>query len=1673
MTKLYNNDKPFFVGPDIERSTEEAHLITCDHPKMKELGLFAFTTGTLYDWLHTKKEGVENIDYDVLEQANIDIQADGGSEEDRRVFNLSQLEGYDNLKVFIHGYSSMEGVRDYPKAPPQLFFSLQNYVGFEREDEEDGCGIATYVYEGGKWVLQEDNCREGCISKAPTLTTGDQRILDDGGTLPPRPVFCSEDPNFTDNREKAETYNGSFKAWRNEGRNGKYYEYKIIDQSQAPLTWEFREGSESYDFNDLKIDELQSINQLSNSEIYSPTLVGGKNGIKYNRGSLFKNSTTVTKEKPLKRLTMNGEPRVKKYLLEISDDPNVSEMDYALEPNINAYADTVDPSFRFIQCLIELNNYVNLLVEDKAKLNQDYDDWSVTDRARYRFINDIKSSGGSNGKRGYFEWKSNIGFIIDVIPEVLTPCVKYETVTFKLHLYDKYRKKDSSRKIAQTDTVLVAPKRTAFGLEYKEKEDAGFTPTTSNPDPNNQTAAELQTNYVPLEGKFESGTSQVFAVILADLPAAQQPSVDELLTQDEEFLLSSNTGLGPSIGSGVVVSMQNANPMQWMPDFERPKNCRTEDDEDRNQKIILTIHNVTSSSFKKGDNVILQKLDGVWVPLLTSTDERQTLLAPADPKWDFMYLMTDSTYYFRNHHWIYEQKFGPNTSDINWESFTKSSPDSYEKSFYYWYYDVAEQGVIYNNPTHPRIINIDDNKNRFSDVEKYAQVVNGYLQVTSWDFMGVNIGGTRRNSFNTLPQSETYESAYIIDESDASEETYLEGVNGNHLSCTQFSFNQKGEPFENDGIGGRTNSYPFFGCVFPDGYLGGSEYALLMQDVDDKDFFLTPKNYKSTSSQYNHKAKVPFFYATNGKPFENLVDLRNEGFYPDSTKITHQELGMFPEGEGGTLKHLPADIGTNAAPSGGKNGSPISNIAAIAALNYELGVDFRNAVGAYFSNDVETEQPNRYSWMHKKDKLVGDEPGLNLKITSGNKLDFDYGYQDSAFDIEPANPLRIEFRPLSTEVYSTFEAFNLVTNGSDLSMVNKVESYLALLRNQVEGVDLNFVRGEFSLGGYSFNKNYFTSLLEPLFSPAALFRAKDALRVKPNINNAPIVGDNTLQGLFRSGASTSNNDRGLRYNKDLVDFEWNFLPDDITHAPQSYWDETWMQEGILRPAGAVGVIGAVATVATRDTLQFATENALGLDNYLEPGGLLAGATYGRSYRDGDYSTLNSINLFAKVYQQWPREQTIYDPRFFAVHHFNAGVEKSRTDINDIKQDWYLNGVVIEEGSEAFNNAQSAYPSGKFQVDRSETPVDFRIITTHANIALQDAGELDLNSFVYSDSRQTVINNSSADLPMTSLRDNKEHWRVNPQRRGKLLPYSYQFLTIGVNNTVGIKTKIVDHDLMVEGDQPKIINVADTDIVIVNRGSGYNKKDSFEVSGGEGGGVVLSAIFDDDDNISGFKVEEGGLGFGLDDFGLSDQSLRFEFGETPSSATLSIVHRNVESGGAGLVAYVLRGTIIKSPVLTDEKPAQPLSATGPIKLTPPPPLFNDSVLQTQLTDPKNQSFTVNPDLKSSNDQYDIFLHFHNDISHTRFNDYGHSTGPQQLEQMVRLNILTNGTSNTLTSNSSEENQGAGGFNPGEGADQFAGDDWAMNSNNFDAPGGGIFGGMGGGFGGGAGGFGFGR
>jgi hypothetical protein len=1635
MNNLYSNGKSTFNGYSVSTSNEDSHLIATDSSLMNKMGLFAFTTGTLYDWLHTTKDGnIIPFDHASLWQKAFDEVEDGEEKLSDMKSRMQALTAkYPNFRLFSHAYTSLPGVTPPEKSPPQLFFSLQNYLGYTREDDEEGCGTSTYINDGTSWSLQEQNCREGCFSEPPKdLTPPEENLIKSEGSVT-RVVLCEKNPNFVNDTEvKQDTFNGYFTAWRNEGRTGRYIQYNVIDQSDDPSLWRFDEGEEKYVFSDLEIDFFHSALQLQQDG--NIDLVGADRGIRFNRGSLYIDGRTTI---------VDGKKVV------INDNPNISEMDYSLEPFVQGWVDTQDEfeSYRFIQSLIEMNNYVNLLVAYKESKGIKYETWSKVEKARFRFIEDIRSS-----KDGCFTWKSNIGFIID--SDILYNCIHYETVTFKLYLYHPRNKKDSSRKIAQKESILIAPKKTALGLEYVEKDEKGHVPKTANPDPKNETAAQLDTHFVPLTNSFESGTTQVFGRMVEDLAAAQQPTLDQMLNEDDEVLLHPETGLGVQTGKAIVITMQNANPKQWMPDYQLPKTCRG----DNKEKVTLEVHNPTSTSFKAGDNVMLQKIDGVWIPsFLPLGEAASTVLSPADPKWSFTYLITNSTYFFRNHWWYFDNDlYGPRTGDSNWRNHVKNTPGSYEKSFYRWYYRDEETGSIYKNSDNPEIIDITDNKERYSEeFDKQAQVVNGYFQVTSWDFMGENIGGTRRKGSHqgysgkdnpVLAEPELPHSDWGWAEiTDGNKDQIFNSEYGNALSTTQFSYDTEGNPFEGDGIGGAFNSYPFFGCVFPEGYRGQSHYQVLM-DLE-KDFFLQPKNMGKVAGLYDNSSAA-FFWPTVTPPFLNVNNVKNAGFDQNGRPITHQEVGMFPQGEDGSLKHLPADIALNAGPSG-KYGSPITDIGLIGSLNYHLDQSFRLRVADYFSVDEETGQPNRYAWMHKK-----PQNKANIAMTSGNVGDFDYSWEDYAFDIQPANPLKIEFRPLNLEVYATFEGWQ--SDGQP---------------NYTYGA-VNLDRGAFSEKGYQLLQSYYDSSKQnkpPLISPVALYRNGKQLFNPAVRGAAQNPEEKRLTPLYQDRKPDDPvNQQGLRYNVDLQYEEWDFLPEDLTHAPQSYWDDGWMQN-ILRPAGGIGIIAAVATVATRDTLQFVVDNALGLDSYLEPGGLLANAQYSRSFRDGDYSTLNTTNLFARVYQQWPRELTIYDPRFFAIHHFNPGVEKSDLNKHPVDFDWYLNGIKVKEedlSSEDFENTPLIYPSGKFMVDKKEFSVDFRIPTDYDN---KPIGSERVGYSVFSDSVDSELKNKGALNSLVKIRKNKNHWRVNPQRRGKLLPYSYKLHTIGINKDKNVY--FIDHEDMQEAKVVKISPTA-VSIVVVDRGSGYKSKDVFEVEGGEGGGVILVPTIDEEGRISGFDIKDQGTGFRPQDFLSSDTMLEYVGGGSAPAGPLKIVPKELQSEGTGLKAYVLCGQLIETKVVTDEKPKEALSTTGPIKLTASPPLFNRFQLQPQLTEQKNQSFTINE--KSQNDEYDIFLFFHNDISHTRIHEYTHSLGPQQIEQMARLEIRTNAGAGSDTANNLGTLQDQGGvnfgFKPGEGADQFAGNDNIINSNNPDGLGG-MFGGgdilggggLGGGFG----------
>tara|TARA_Y100000361_G_scaffold154343_1_gene179784 strand:- start:821 stop:5278 length:4458 start_codon:yes stop_codon:yes gene_type:complete len=1356
-------------------------------------------------------------------------------------------------------------------------------------------------------------------------------------------------------------FTASFYAWRNDGRNGEYILVK--NTANGPdMNWKFSEGSESYVWNDLRIDEFD--------------------GIHYDKNSIELTSPDVF--------------------------PVVPEDGHKLIRNI-----------------IEMNRYVNLL----SRVS--YKDWKSKDKARHRFINDIRSS-----KYGCLEWKSNITFLLD-LPQVLFKegintagedcdnCAKEVTVTFKLDLFGNQTGRRTGTSVASVDTTIIQTKTTPYGSPYVDKDETGSLPPSAKPNPNNGTAGELSNHFVPLEGKFESGTTQVFAIMTEDLPGSQQPSLDDALAEDSPFLLNKSTGFEVNVGKAMIVSMQNANPKQWMPDFAKPRNCR----DGNNDKVIVNVYNPTSRGFVAGENVILQKLDGVFVPL--SVGEGSSAIAAADPNWEFMYLMTNSMFFFRNHDWVRKQAERGNTPLDNFDVIggkdqTLSTPDNYEQSFYYWYYKIAEETERQINPATANnvpIIDTPDNRDRYGDsVAGYARVFNGYMQVTSWDFMGIGVGGTRRQvdtggtpgAAGSAPNMD-----YLFSEQEAIDENFHEStflsLNGNAISTTQFSQDTAGNAFENGGLAGKLNSYPFFGCVFPQGYNGQSKYAELM--ADDTDFFLAPKNYvPSNESAANYRANGPFFYASNGKPFQNINNVQNL----IGNQANDQTKGMFPDSEAGALKHLPADIGTNSAP-GGINGRPISNIGMIGDLNTLLQeTDFRRHVNKYFQTDAVTGQPNRYSWMHKKDREQVDVPK-----TSENAQNFAYDYSDSVFDLEPVNALKIEFRPLSNELYACFEGYNFIGNGVSLS-----PSYVY----GKTGDD----RGELSTRIYQTNKAFSSPL-----SPLSLYRNTQVTNI-PNmlgVTTAGADGTNNITRnltLFQNGGKTvygsfDGNANGFRYGPDLDSLTlggpFGHRPQGPSASPQLWFQDNWWG-GDFSPSAALGVIGAVVTVATANTLQFITENAVGLDDYLQTG------DYFPSYVGGDFSKLNTSQLYARVYQQWPRDQMIYDPRFFVVHHFNDGIDIARNGVN---YEWYVNGSPIE-GEPLSEQISEGYPLGAYKVDKSESSVDFRVPTDWNNNTLAVGG------LVFADSSNGSLN-KAVNNGVTKIRE-KPHWRIQSQRRGRLLPYTYAHTTIGIAKNPVIR-------ILAEGDTAA---ASDVDIVIINGGSKYGKADTFTLSGASGGGVVLKPVIGEDGAVIGFEVSEVGLVFDASDFLNSDDSLTWETGGSPPSGPVSIVHRDVNQG-TGLEAYVLRGEVTTTK-LTDKKPEEALESAGPIKLGPDPPLANDAVLQFQQTDPKNQVLKVNPNAKPKNNQYDVFLHYHNDVSHNRIDE---ASVPAAIEQMIRLQIQTDGASGGGSSLSSNA-QGAGSdidFPPGGGPDQFAGSDWAFNSNNF---GGGFMDGIGDFFGG---------
>jgi len=1162
--------------------------------------------------------------------------------------------------------------------------------------------------------------------------------------------------------------------------------------------------------------------------------------------------------------------------------------------------------------IIEMNNwYINQFAkypDERIDAN-----WNDKQRAASQFIRGIKTSLNSQGVM----WSGLIPFRLG--EGILTgglsgPCIKEEWVTFQLQLFDSKNPKKRSRKAALdlSELNLVGTPIDSLGIEYRTgtRRDGEHDSPATNGDPSSQVAAPLDLTYNEFTGKLESGTPQIMAILETDVPAAindngTYPSITDLqsLENTEILTTTSNAYFNPGTGLAMPIIMQNANPLQWSPQYKEARGCRK-----TTKKRSVPVVNISSRSYPSGTTVILSKINGAWVPIDFGEGPGEAAVsATFEGKWQFTYLMTNHEYFFQ------DMKLDSNGDPENKKIVNGSE---YEQQFWHEYY--CGDSVGGEDDTSFVITNLN-----LPAVSFDKGSLTGFYQTTSWDFMGSGIGGVRSDGTNY--------------------------IGGHSIAGTQGELDTQNQPLTRGDTRGTHNA-PFWGCVFPGGSIGGYDGASKFNPYMDISSSFKAKGIEQTDnhadpggsffSNATEISTTAFFDSTNDK---NLGDGSNGG-------------GMFSKGSS-ALTHLPADIGTNASPSG-ENGMPIVDQNRInhyltlggydVTVNH-VGLSNRPEEYGHKNSEAYFKDYDRYAWMN----LSKDAGGTALDKFS------------SAFDLAPTDPTMVQFRPLRAETYANFDVASITQANST-----------------------NDRRGEFGARNWKF--------VDDGESPVSWNVLDRSVGLHPTVNVADPKKSPPNPDTLRHGKHDGGNQ-----------LTFSGFDDDV---PNNYFSaQIYQNKGM----GAYGIIGTVCTVRTAGDITISTDPQIGMRSNFH-GGL--DGEFTSSWAGGDLiSHPRTTIMYGRVFTSWLRDLTVYDPRYFAIHHFNPGVGKADEDTD---WQWY-NGTVAQETTvptfPLVPPDELGYPNGWYQVKNlNATEVDLTIPTVTNPASPNGIGKhpADLTK-VYSNrvvGQDTGGNTFTSDHKMRA----RAHWDVaDLKRRGKLLPYFYKKTSIGMADnpvTKSLGNKLTDN----------------TSIVILNAGTGYTDADRFTTTYGTGKDLLLKPLIGGGIGgtptyITGFEVVDTKLatvtpyegkqitkwGTGHDyspaDFISYDKVFDADptvkdFKDVTEETTSSLKLVPINTNGEGLLAYFIRGEVVSSHHV-DERPKE--VTDGSVRLTKQP--GKDDKGNTEvLTDTKESK--VETGNVSADKRYDIFMFFQNETSHT-FSDDGLSWlgSPQAHEQFVNVSI----------------------------------------------------------------------
>ena len=1236
-----------------------------------------------------------------------------------------------------------------------------------------------------------------------------------------------------------------------------------------------------------------------------------------------------------------GDFNATKWVPATGNDITTGEKVNLLEPSRLMGLADADGGIWEVTNIVAMNDWVR----DYLSKEPDLSKWNDEAQARHRFIEDIKTS-----KSGCLTYPVKVTF--DVAPGqlfsddsgALVSAYKTETFNIQLYLYDERPERKTGR-----TAIISSMKHAAVPTDITGRpgvpEDGELAEADNKPE--NKVVGDVDLHMNHMTGKWQSGSKQMLAKITQAVPSATWSATSkDLEDQDNKDVLDDPEDpkhLVLGSGAAIPITMQNGNPMQWTPNYVLPKDCR----KDNKEKFKVVVHNPDPGrGWEKDKIVILNEINGLWMPLEFGSGvptDQQITTSVFEGRWDFTYFATSLKYFFRD--------------NLN----ARITPERAEKAFHVQYYDQDPKNWNANPANSPHLYT--RNVTPFQAYKQTDGGGNGYHQFTSFDFMDRYVGGTRGETRS--------------------------------LGATVHGQDPIGTVISD---AGPETSGPFFGCVFPNGYKGADGDI----DRNGAEYYSSPRNFEVSPRQgyYFFNGILSTEVAFDGGT--SMVSDRHA--YTESPTIIDPsdpnnviQPAMFADIFNGdhAVPHLPADIAMNASPSG-SYGRPLTSLYEITkAVHGEMvGTTLATHLkDNFFYSSGDPLGNCAYNWLYKQKYTDGDIVSHDSSVGGGAFYTGVGAADASAYDFQPKTANKIQFRPLKAEVYAGVTP-----------------------QDETASVPIEFGRRDF----YHYGQRKMTA---------------GTLVSKISRDREKWLGPNAFNSLYKGGLLDERSHKafGLSFNVDYPkslfasnDPSEHFSSNDVWSSHQNKWVHTDSE-----PAGAVGVIGAICTVSAGSLINFTTDQKFGMQS--DFGYVLGGRTKRLSTWGGPslkYNDFHTTDLSARIYHAWPREQTIYDPRFFAVHHFNNGTTNFDVPVRREGQDTNGDGIPDHNIAIADSTVDIREPTVVGTGQQATATLDIPYIVTpnmDGNLVFGDAVKWhgETNNYQILPSGQ---------------------WEINTIRRGKLLPFNYSYNRMafpwdmgdeirvahsaaggqgagiyfsgGVPQTsstgLGTNNKYIDEP-DIDGAQTK--SPWDVQMVVQDLGKNYKVGDRFTIAGSDCtlkvSETITFLVTSGTDSytyagcVSAFEMLNSGTDFdhtklfNLSNKGdISEANMNRLKSFTQGSAKIEPLS-SVSVHGKGFKAYLVQGRV-KTMDATDAKPQMgtsidyfQLSAQAPnypkehdeMK----PPLEGQKVSQAMLDNPS-------PDGK-----YDIFFHFHNDISHTFWSRGDWGTYSNNIDQYIDLTI----------------------------------------------------------------------